>query len=197
MNTSFSAHPEAAARPGPLAALLARWPSLVGLVLLVAAAAGGVEAHLTAMIIMIAALCYLAAAAFGHRITAWIALPIISALVFVAMITPLDAIVLILVLAAAVSVFGLIRLPRTGRRELGFQAAGFVVFTGVGLVAMMQGPVLAAHLAGLVAIGHGVWSVIHHRRNQVVSRSFAEFCAVLSIGLGAVTLIITWFTLAA
>ncbi|MFC7622206.1 hypothetical protein [Microlunatus sp. GCM10028923] len=181
--------------PGPLAAILARWPSLVGLAALIATSAGGVDAHVTATVIMIAALSYLAAAATDRPAAAWITIPAGVALVTVGMLTALDAILLLILAAAALVIFGLIRRPRPEWHELGFQAAGFVGFTGLGLVAMMADPVLAAHLAALAAIGHGAWDVLHHRRNRVVGRSFAEFCAVLDFGLGAVILIVTWLSL--
>ena len=198
MNTHVSDRPtHDHSAPTVLPGLLARWPSVVGLAALIATAADGVDAHITAMVIMIAALCYLAAAAVGWRPAGWIAVPVVSALVTIAMVTAIDAIVLLLVLAAIMVVVGLIRLPRSGWRELGVQAAGFVGFAGLGLTAMMVDPVLAAHLAALAAIGHGVWDAVHHRRDKVVNRSLAEACMVLDFGLGAVTLIITWITLAA
>ncbi len=197
MNTRMS-ETQAHDHPAPtvLRGLLARWPTVVGLAALVATAADGVDAHITAMVIMIAALCYLIAAAVGWRPAGWIAVPVITGLALIAMVTAVDAIVLLLALAAATVVVGLIRLPRSGWRELGLQAAGFVGFAALGLTAMMVTPVLAAHLAALAAIGHGVWDLVHHRRDKVVHRSLTEFCMVLDFGLGAVTLIITWITLA-
>jgi hypothetical protein len=198
MNTNISEAPtHDHSAPTVLRGLLARWPSVVGLAALVASSADGVNAHITAMVIMIAALCYLTAAAVGWRPAGWIAVPVITGLTLIAMVTAIDAIVLLLVLAAAMVVVGLIRLPRSGWRELGLQAAGFVGFAAVGLTAMMVTPVLAAHLAALAAIGHGVWDLVHHRRDKVVNRSLTEFCMVLDFGLGAVTLILTWIALAA
>lgn len=198
MNTNISEAPtHDHSAPTVLRGLLARWPSVVGLAALVASSADGVDAHITAMVIMIAALCYLTAAAVGWRPAGWIAVPVITGLTLIAMVTAIDAIVLLLVLAAVMVVVGLIRLPRSGWRELGLQAAGFVGFAAVGLTAMMVTPVLAAHLAALAAIGHGVWDLVHHRRDKVVNRSLTEFCMVLDFGLGAVTLILTWIALAA
>lgn len=193
--TSESSESSAGPQPGPLAAVLARWPSLVGLAALIATSAGGVDAHVTATVIMIAALSYLAAAALGRPAAAWITIPAGVLLVTVGMLTALDAVLLLIAAAAVLVIVGLIRRPRPERPEVGLQAAGFVGFTGLGLVAMMVDPVLAAHLAALAAIGHGVWDVLHHRRNRVVGRSFAEFCAVLDFGLGAVILIVTWLSL--
>jgi hypothetical protein len=44
----------------------------------------------------------------------------------------------------------------------------------------------------LVALGlllHGVWDAWHHRRNRVVTRSFAEWCGVFDILLAVVVVI--------
>ncbi|WP_217428414.1 hypothetical protein [Microlunatus speluncae] len=198
MNTKISDTPTHDHRtPTVLSRVLARWPSVVGLAALVATSADGVDAHITATVIMGAALCYLAAAAVGWRPAGWIAIPVVFGLLLAAMAIPaVDAIVMLLVLAVLLVVVGLIRLPRSGWRELGLQAAGFAGFTALGLTAMMVTPVLAAHLAALAAIGHGVWDLVHHRRDKVVNRSLTETCMVLDFGLGAVTLIITWITLA-
>ena len=199
MTTKTSATPaHDHSAPTVLRALLSRWPSALGLAALVATSADGVNAHVTATVIMGAALCYLAAAAIGWRPAGWIAIPVIFGSVVAAVATEaVDAILMLLVLAGVLVVVGLIRLPRSGWRELGLQAAGFAGFTALGLTAMMVTPVLAAHLAALAAIGHGVWDLVHHRRDKVVNRSLTEFCMVLDFGLGAVTLIITWITLAA
>lgn len=71
MNTSTNLNKSDATRtrrtPGRLrtivGALFARWPTVVGLAALTANSAGGIDAHITAMIIILAAMCYLAAAA--------------------------------------------------------------------------------------------------------------------------------------
>ncbi|MFE0151477.1 hypothetical protein ACFWY5_30325 [Nonomuraea sp. NPDC059007] len=170
-------------------ALLARWPTMVGLVVL---ALTGPDAHVAAMIIILAALCYLGAAALGSRRAGWIVAVLASVLVSIGMATALDAIVLLLAAAAIFLVYGLLRGDRIDRRELGIQAAAFAGYSAIALTAMTAGPVLAVHLAALAAIGHGVWDVIHHRRDKVVTRSLTEFCMVLDFGLGVLLLVVTW-----
>lgn len=195
MNTTTEPSERTAHQPNPLAAVLARWPSLAGLVALIATSAVGVDAHMTAMIVMIAALCYLAAAATGRTAAAWLAIPAGVTLMTIGMLVAPEAFLLLILGPVVLVVVGLVRRPRSDWPDLGLQAAGFVGFTGLGLVAMMVDPVLAAHLAALAAIGHGAWDVLHHRRNRVVGRSFAEFCAVLDFGLGGVLLVLTWLSL--
>ncbi|ACQ78850.1 conserved hypothetical protein [Beutenbergia cavernae DSM 12333] len=180
---------------GVAGTLLARWPTLVGLAVLAWSAAGGPDAHVTAMIIILAAMCYLAAAALGSRRSGWVVAGAATVAVVIAMATALDAIVVLLVAAAAFAVYGLLRGRRIDRRELGIQAAGFVVFAAIALTAMSVGPVAAAYLAAAAAIGHGVWDIVHYRRDKVVTRSLTEFCAVLDLGLGVLLLAVTWAAL--
>ncbi|RCK70087.1 hypothetical protein DT076_08835 [Desertihabitans brevis] len=183
---------ESSPRTSVGAVLLARWPTLVGLLALAGSSADGPDAHITAMVIILAATCYLGAAALGSRRSGWVLAVAASVLVAVGVTTDLDATAALLVGAALLALVGLLRWRRVDRRELGLQAAGFVVFTAIALTAMMVGPLLAAHLAALAALGHGAWDVVHHRRDRVVTRSLAEFCAVLDIGLGVVLLVATW-----
>ncbi|WP_157107700.1 hypothetical protein [Nocardia amikacinitolerans] len=39
-------------------------------------------------------------------------------------------------------------------------------------------------------IGHGLWDFAHHRANRAVARSFAEFCAVVDVLIGAAVLLV-------
>ncbi|MFI6291349.1 hypothetical protein ACIBEJ_07155 [Nonomuraea sp. NPDC050790] len=172
--------------------LLARWPSAVGLIIL---ALTGPDAHVAAMIIILAALCYLAAAALGSRRSGWIVAILASVMVSIAMATPLDATLLLLAGGPVFLVYGLLRGARVDRRELGIQAAAFAGYSAIALTAMTVSPLLAVHLAALAAIGHGVWDVIHHRRDKVVTRSLTEFCMVLDFGLGVLLLAVTWTTI--
>lgn len=69
-------------------------------------------------------------------------------------------------------------LRRTDRTVTAMEVAGFAAFgaTAVAAVALggRAGTVLVALAIGL----HGVWDIVHHRRDIVVARSYAEFCAV-------------------
>jgi hypothetical protein len=43
----------------------------------------------------------------------------------------------------------------------------------------------------LILLGHAAWDAYHYLRNRVVPRSYAEFCAVVDLLLGAVILFMT------
>lgn len=164
--------------------LLERWPSVVGLLALLLNVTGGADAHVTAMIIIIASACYLATSAIGPRRSGWIVVGGAAVAVALARVTGLDATVTVLVLGVAFAVLGLLRGADVDRRELGIQTLGFLGFSAVALTAMMVGPVPALYLAALAAVGHAAWDVVHFLRDRAVPRSLAEACFVLDLGLG-------------
>ncbi|WP_260665772.1 hypothetical protein [Cellulosimicrobium cellulans] len=181
-------HHDAHRDHGPGRHLLERWPSLVGLLALLLNVTNGADAHVTAMIIVIASACYLAASAIGSRRSGWIVVGGAIVAVVLAGVTGLDPTVTVLVLGAAFAVLGLLRGAGVDRRELGIQALGFLGFSAVALTAMMVGPVPALYLATLAAVGHAAWDVVHFVRDRVVPRSLAEACFVLDLGLGVAML---------
>lgn len=198
MNTTTDLDIHAHARPdesGRLPALgrllLARWPSVLGLVALLGNVADP-DPHLVAMIIILAATCYLAAAAVGSQRSVWVMVVVVSAVVVLARLTRIDPIVMTLFTAAGFAIFGFIRRTGEARREVGLQALGFVGFSAVALTAMTVTPALALYLAAAVALGHTVWDVIHHVRNKAVARSLTEACFVLDLGLGVALLVAAW-----
>lgn len=172
--------------------VLARWPSVVGLLALLANITGRAESHLTAMIIIIAAMCYLGAAALGFRGGGWVMVGIGAIAVLLAGGTGADKTVTLLVLGVVLGIVGWLRGDSIDRRELVLQFIAFVGFSGIALTAMMSSPLLAAHLAALAAIGHAAWDVAYFVREKVVARSLAEACFVLDLGLGVVLLLTAW-----
>jgi len=168
--------------------LLERWPSLVGLLALLLNVSNGADAHVTAMIIIIASACYLATSAIGARRSGWAVVGGAAVAVTLARVTGLDPTVTVLVLGAAFAALGLLRGADVDRRELATQSLGFLLFSAVALTAMMVGPVPALYLAAVAAVGHAAWDVVHFVRDRVVPRSLAEACFVLDLGLGVAML---------
>lgn len=178
-------------KPGLVWHLLARWPSVVGMVALLSNVQGGLNSHVTAFIIILASMCYLASAALGSRRSAWVMAGVASLAVGAARLTVLDPTLLLLIMGVGFAAFGFLRPRRVDRREVGIQTLAFIGFSAIGLTAMMSSPVLAALLAAGVAIGHGLWDVIHLLRDKVVARTLAEACLVLDLGLGVALLVTT------
>lgn len=172
--------------------LLARWPSVLGLLALLSNAAGGAESHLVGMIIITASMCYLAAAALGSRRAGWIMIGVSVVVILATGLLGLDKTAAILVMGGGFAIFGFLRGTAIDRRELGLQVAAFVGFCSLALAAMMSAPLLSMYLAAAAAIGHAVWDVIYFLREKVVERSVTEFCFVLDLGLGIALLLTAW-----
>lgn len=182
-------HHDADRNRGVLHHLLGRWPSVVGLLALLLNLANGADPHVTAMIIIIASLCYLAASAIGRRSSGWIMVGVAGLAVVLARLTGLDPTVTLLVAGVGFAVFGFLRGRDIDRREFAAQVLAFLGFSALAVTAMMVAPLVAVYLAALAAIGHAAWDVVFFVRNRVVPRSLAEACFVLDLGLGVALLV--------
>lgn len=58
------------------------------------------------------------------------------------------------------------------------------------LAALFVAPELGAYLVAFALLGHAAWDAYHYLRDRVVARSYAEFCGVLDLLVGAVILVI-------
>ncbi|MFF9221783.1 hypothetical protein [Streptomyces viridosporus] len=173
--------------------LLGRWPSILGLLALFFNVTNKADSHVTAMIIIIASMCYLAASAIGSQRSGWIVVAAASVAVVLARLTGLDPTATLLVMGMGFAALGFLRGNDIDRRELTAQVLAFLGFSVIALTAMMASPVVALYLAALAAVGHAAWDVVYFIRNKVVPRSLAEACFVLDLGLGVALLLIAWF----
>lgn len=171
-----------------LAAIGRRWPIAVGLLAAVASLAGGADRQALTMIVVIAASCYVAAAAFSRPWMAWAWIVPATLAVVAARLLGLDPTAVNAVLGAVLVAVGLVRgAARPGLRleTLGFLAYGLLV-----VVAVLLGPSAGLALAAVVLIAHGVWDVWHLRRHRdLVSPSLAEACIALDVPLGVAALV--------
>jgi len=197
MNTYTHRHDNRPDAPGQKRSiwhhLLRRWPSGLGLLALLFNLTNGADAHVTAMIIIIASMCYLAVSAIGSRRSGWIMVGAAGVAVVLARITGLDPTATLLVMGVGFAVFGFLRGAAIDRRELLAQTLAFLGFSAIALTAMMVTPIAALFLAALAAVGHAAWDVVYIIRNKIVPRSLAEACFVLDLGLGIALLVLAWF----
>ncbi len=175
--------------------LMHRWPTALGVAVAAQAAfdlqdvQDGLEfADLTVLM----ALVYLGAAALGRRWSAWVVL--LAGLLlafFIPSISGIHPSVVLLVAAPVFLVLGVARgqLRRPGGLTL--QAAGMLAFGSIVLVALYVDPDLGGYLVAIAILGHAAWDAYHLLRNRVVPRSYAEFCFVLDLLLGAAILFMT------
>ena len=65
------------------------------------------------------------------------------------------------------------------------QFGGLVLFGGLALIGLSVAPEIARYVLAAGWLGHGVWDLVHLRRDKVVSRSYAEWCGVLDVLIAA------------
>jgi cytochrome bd-type quinol oxidase subunit 1 len=63
--------------------------------------------------------------------------------------------------------------------------AGMLGFGAIALAALYADTVLGGYLVAAALLGHAVWDAVYLRLDRVVARSYAEFCGVLDLLLGA------------
>jgi hypothetical protein len=130
----------------------------------------------------VAALCYLAAAVTGVRWMAWVAVPVVSALVFAAEFVPVPWWLIMALAGVLLTVVGIVG----ARTATWAQAAAMIGYFGPAVVAVQLAPTAGLMVAGLVIAAHAGWDVVHYRRDIVVSRSLALWCIGLDLTVGAI-----------
>lgn len=163
--------------------LLRRRPALAGLASAVLLFFTSSDSEGLAITVVIAALCYLGAAALDRRWVAWVGIPVGGALVTASRLADFPWWAALGLAAAALVVVGLA--AGAAARAVTPQAIALVAYGGVALVATFLDPRAGLLPAGVVLTLHGVWDVIHYRRDVVVSRALSEFCVLLDVPLGA------------
>jgi hypothetical protein len=147
---------------------------------------------LSALVVLMA-LVYVGAAALDRRRASWVVL-LVGFAVMVVFLDLLDSGVetsaVLLVAALVFVVVGAVRGHLRSPGGLTLQAAGMLGFGVVALVALYVDPDLAGYLVAFALIGHATWDAVHFRLNRVVARSYAEFCAILDLLVGATILFI-------
>ncbi|PFG39839.1 hypothetical protein ATJ97_2357 [Georgenia soli] len=183
--------PSAAVAPGPSARLdrphrigvLHHWPALVGVVAVALILVGEADREVPALVVAIAALCYLAAAATDRPWVAWAAIPASAAVVTT---TELLAVPWWWTLAGSVVVLVLVGLLHGAPRPaLTAQTAAVLAFGALAAAALLvDQPRVGLAVAGAALASHAVWDAVHYRRRVVVPRSLAEACLFLDVPAG-------------
>ena len=111
---------------------------------------------------------------------------------FIPSISGIHPSVVLLVAAPVFLVLGVARGQWQNPSGLPLQSAGMLAFGSIILVALFYvDPDLGGKLVGIAILSHAVWDAYHYLRDRVVTRSYAEFCAVCDLLLGAAILFIT------
>ena len=172
--------------------LMHRWPTALGIAVAALAAFDLQDGLEFAALIVLMALVYLGAAALGRRWSAWaVLLAGIPIAFFIPSTSEVVPSVVLLVAALVFLVLGVARGQWQRPGGLPLQTAGMLAFGSTALVALYVNPALGGKLVAVALIGHAAWDAYHLLRNRVVSRSYAEFCAVLDLLLGVAILFMT------
>ncbi|MEJ2887059.1 hypothetical protein [Actinomycetospora aeridis] len=175
-----------------IAAIARRWPIALGLLAAAASTLTGPNgAADLAMIVVIAASCYVAAAAFARPAAAWVWVVVASALVVAARLLDVSPLLVNLVAGTALVVLGIVR--GVARPALARQTAGFVGYGLLALVALVLPPAPGLVLAAVTLMGHGVWDLWHLRRHRdQVPPPLAEACVALDVPAGLAVLVLAF-----
>ena len=173
--------------------LMHRWPAALGIAVAALAAFDAQDGLEFAELTVLMALVYLGAAALNRRWAAWVVLLAgLPLAFFISSISGIDPSVVLLVAAPVFLVLGVARGQWQRPDGLPLQIAGMLAFGSTALVALYYVyPDLGGKLVGIAILGHGAWDAYHYLRNRVVARSYAEFCAVVDLLLGAAILFMT------
>jgi hypothetical protein len=170
--------------------LMHRWPTALGAALAAFDLQDGLE---FAALTVLMALIYLGAAALDRRWSAWVVLLAgLPLAIFIPSISGIHPSVVLLVAAPVFLVLGVARGQWQRPGGLPLQTAGMLAFGSTVLVALYYVyPDLGGRLVAIAILGHAAWDAYHYLRNRVVPRSYAEFCAVVDLLLGAAILFMT------
>ncbi|MFE9017362.1 hypothetical protein ACFYNL_02095 [Streptomyces sp. NPDC007808] len=182
-------HPHATAqRPHPAAILRRRWPTALALALAALNVLASGSEDLTDAVdgfgetLPLLPLIYLVVHQLGNPRATW---PVLGAGLVAVFVIPLQEALapstVLVALALAVLLWGVVRGTPHGRAGLGVQAAGAFLFGGLALAGLAVDPDLGRYLVAAGWFGHGVWDFVHLRRDAVVSRTFAEWCGVIDV----------------
>ena len=176
--------------------LLHRWPTALGVAVAALTAfdlrIGVEEVSFLSALVVLMPLVYLGAAVLDRRSFAWVVLLVaVTPLVLTKVLDlKINLHPAFLVAALAFLALGAARGRLRGPGSVPLQAAGMLVFGAGMLVALYVEPVLGGMLVAIGLLGHAAWDAVHYVRNRVVTRSYAEFCAVLDLLVGAALLFV-------
>jgi len=169
-----------------------RWPPALGVAvaaLTVFDLRGGTE---LAALTMLMPVVYLGAAALDRRRSAWVVL--LAGVAVLTVVPSSSEVVPSVGFLAAALVFFVVGAARGELRKpggLALQTVGMLAFGSIVLAALYVGADLGGYLVAIALLGHAAWDAYHLLRNRVVPRSYAEFCAVVDLLLGAAILFMT------
>ncbi|MFG1708199.1 hypothetical protein ACFLIM_33825 [Nonomuraea sp. M3C6] len=173
-----------------LLALAHRWPTWCGLLFMVFNALDMEDGRSSALIVFLAALIYLATAVVGRPGVVWPLFGISLVAVTLLRLLDVDPWPALVASAVSITVLGLVGGLLHKPWLTAAQFPAMLVFGAAALVALSMSPELGGYLVAAALIGHATLDVVVWRKGEVVTRSLAEFCAVLDFTLGVAILLL-------
>ncbi|GAA0519709.1 hypothetical protein Ade02nite_80890 [Paractinoplanes deccanensis] len=165
-----------------MTALRNRWPAALGFAAAVLVLIFAADRETASTAVLVAALCYLGAAAFARRWVAWAGVVGFSVVVTAAQFMEISSWVALAVVG--VVLLGLGFIVGVPRRPLVAQAAAAVGYGIFAVVALYVPETAGGVMAGLALAAHAGWDTVNFARNTVVPRSLSEACMALDVPLG-------------
>jgi hypothetical protein len=168
------------------------WPTALGLVFALGLAFGLGTGFAT--IVLVCAVIYLLASVAGRPGAAWLGFAASVPVIGIGRLLGAEWVSFGVTAALAVVLVVVGSVRRTWRiSDHRRQLVGVAVFGAIAVVALAASA--ASPLAGGVLIaagllGHAAWDIVHHRRREVVTRPYAEFCAVLDVALAVAVIVL-------
>ena len=172
-----------------------RWPTAVGVAVAALTAFDLQDGRELAALTVLMPLVYLGAAVLDRRWSAWVVL--LAGIAVLTLVPSTPQVVPSVGFLVAALVFLALGVARGQWRKPGglpLQTVGMLAFGSIVLVALYVEPVLGGVLVAIGLIGHAAWDAYHYLRDRVVARSYAEFCAVLDLLVGAAVLFVLFTT---
>ena len=163
-----------------VAAILHRWPTWLAFAMAALTVEGTTVGELAGVLPLLA-FGYLAAAAVQRRRATWLlAVGIVTAFAILWLQDWVDPVAALIFAALVLVLWGAVR-GQLRRGAFVVEAAGMVGFTAVALAALSVDQDLGRYIVATGWFGHAAWDFAHFRADKVVSRSFAEWCAVFDV----------------
>ena len=117
-----------------------------------------------ALVVAIAATCYVAAAAFSLPGMAWAWIPLSFVVVLAGALVGLDPLVATAGAAAVLVVVGLLR--GAARPALTLEAADLLLYGSIAVGALLLAPTAGLVVVAVTLVAHGIWDLWHLRRHR-------------------------------
>jgi hypothetical protein len=173
--------------------ILHRWPTAIAAIAGVNSFLGEITDELVRSLaepMLLLPTLYVIVAALRRRRLTWLVLiGLLAGYTGLRLQTAVDPSIVILAVALAAAIWGTAHGCHR-QRDFRIQLFGMLVFGVLSYAGQLASPDLALYLVAAGWLAHGIWDIVYLIKDRLVSRSWAEWCAVVDILLAASLLIL-------